>query len=98
MSGDTRGGSSFARTSLTSLGNTRILTRDEVFESLHKAHSLAWDKDFRGGFHPSHRFYERFHAWRMAWWIELEHAFPDKIRDGVRYGGRDPSGQLPRRL
>lgn len=54
------------------------LDRARVFASLHRAHAKAWEKPF----HNASDFH-KFYAWRMAWWRELEKAFPDYIKDGV---------------
>lgn len=57
--------------------------REQVFRSLWVAHSRKWNSGawtFRDGFNHTHAL--EFRAWRMAWWREMEKAFPEYIKDG----------------
>lgn len=60
------------------------MTREEVFVSLHKAHSESWDRQFPN-YHVSRPvdFYRNVHEWKKGWWEEMERQFPEYIKGGV---------------
>lgn len=70
------------------------LQRRNRFEDLHMSHAKTWDRGPDRDTMPPTAAYLRFYAWRMAWWADLERAYPDLIKNGVIVWGNHCGGAV----